>query len=410
MFHRSVNARHRVAPLAGCAGRTIFHLDDERGFRGGERQLLYLAAASRDQGHENVVCCRAGSALEQEARRLGFEVLVLPFAFEFDVVSAYRLAAATKRRHRPLVHAHTGHTVSIAVVCRLFGGPPVVAQRRGASPLPGGFRRWLKYDRVASVVAVSRAIEKILLRDGLPERRIVVVPDCIPVSPEEWRTAGQANPRFAPAGADRREAARRALATAHGADPAASWVGNLAALVPLKEHATLIAAAAEVIRRRPDTVFLIAGEGPERERLQADIHRRALAGRVILLGFVDAAELFAAIDVFALSSSREGMGSVLLEAASCGVPVAATAVGGIPDVVRDGRTGLLVPPRDPVALGHAIIRLLDEPALAARLAAEARGALAQFSLAETVRRMEAVYAAVAAPQAASTLSRGENSA
>ena len=376
---------------------TIFHLDDERGFRGGERQLLYLASALRAAGHENIVCCRGGSALESEARRQGFAVLVLPFAFEFDLGSARLLARAAKRRNRPVIHAHTGHTVGIAAASRLFGGPLAIAHRRGASPLRGGFSRWLKYDRVARVVAVSHAIEEILKRGGLAARHIAVVPDCVPVSLEEWHAAGFLSPRFAPASPERRAMARRAMADAFGIDREASWVGNLAALVPLKDHATLIAAAASVVRRKPDTVFLIAGEGPEQERLQADIENRGLTGRIVLLGHYDAAELFAAIDVFVLSSSREGMGSVLLEAASCGVAVAATAVGGIPEVVQDGHTGLLVPPRDHEALAGAITRLLDQPDLARQLGATARAALPRFGLTTTARLMEAIYDTAAPP-------------
>jgi len=379
---------------------TIFHLDDERGFRGGERQLLYLASALRTAGHENVICCRAGSALEREARTQGFEVMVLSFAFEFDLTSARRLARAAGQRPRAVVHAHTGHTVGIAVLCQMLGGPRAIAHRRGASRLRGGFSRWFKYDRVTRVVAVSRAIEEILRCGGLPEQHVTVVPDCVPVSCEEWRVAGYDNPRFAPATAERRAAARRALAEAHGLDLNAEWVGNLAALVPLKDHATLIAAAETVVRRRPDTVFLIGGEGPERERLQADIERRGLTGRVVLLGHYDAAELFAAIDVFVLSSNREGMGSVLLEAALCGIPVAATAVGGIPEVVQNEHTGLLVTPRDHECLAAAITRLLEEPELAKRLAATAHQNVHHFGLAATVHRMEAIYGAAVAPAAA----------
>ena len=383
--------------LASNERLTIFHLDDERGFRGGERQLLYLASALRTAGHANVVCCRRGSALEREARARGFEVLVLPFAFEFDPVSARRLVRAARQRYRSVVHAHTGHTVGIAALCHFLGGPPAIAHRRGASRLRSGFSRWFKYDRVTRVVAVSRAVEEILRCGGLPERHVTVVPDCVPVSREEWRAAGYDNPRFAPASPARRASARRALADAYGIDPDASWVGNLAALVPLKDHATLIAAAEVVLRRRPDTVFLIGGEGPERERLRTDIERRGLSERVILLGHYDAAEMFAAIDVFVLSSNREGMGSVLLEAALCGVPVAATAVGGIPEVVQDGHTGLLVEPRDHEQLSVAITRLLDEPALANRLAATALQNVPHFGLAATVRRMEAIYGASVAP-------------
>ncbi len=373
---------------------TIFHLDDERGFRGGERQLIYLACALRAGGHENVICCRPGSELEREARRLGFEVLVLPFVFEFDPVSAGRLASASRRRTRAVVHAHTGHTVGVVALCRLLGGPPAIAHRRGNFPLRAGPSRWFKYNRVARVVTVSRAIAGILKRDGLPAQRIEVVPDCLPVSAEEWRWVGFDRPRFAPASPEQRTAARRALAGAFGIDPELSWVGNLAALVPLKDHATLIAAADAVVRRRPRTVFLIAGEGPERARLQADIERRALTRQVVLLGHQDAAALLDALDLFVLSSWSEGMGSVLLEAAASAVPAVATAAGGIPEVIEDGRTGLLVAPRDHESLAQAIVSLLDNPVLARQLATAALEAVPRFGLTATVLRMEAIYRAV----------------
>src|SRR5512140_1604437 len=145
---------------------TIFHLDDERGFGGGERQLLYAASALRAEGHENLVCCRAGSRLEHEARQLGLETMALPFVFEFDLVSALRIARAAKTHQRPVLHAHTGHAVGIAVLCRLLGGPPVIAHRRGAFPMRGGLSRWFKYDRVACVVPVSHAIEALVKQSG----------------------------------------------------------------------------------------------------------------------------------------------------------------------------------------------------------------------------------------------------
>lgn len=370
---------------------TVFHLDDEGGLRGGERQLLYLAVALRATGHENVICCRGGSLLAHEASAQGFEVLPLPFRHEFDVASAWRLARAAQRRADAIVHAHTGHTVSIAALSALFGGPPAVAHRRGAAPLRSALSRWLKYGRMQRVVAISRATASLLERGGLPSHRVVVIPDCIPVSADEWRIAGFAAPRFTPRTADEKRAAREAIGASYGLDANAVWIGNLAALVPLKDHATLIAASHELISRRPNTVVVIGGDGPERERLAAEIARRGLTGRVALIGQCDAARLLAASDIFALTSRVEGMGSALLEAAACGLPAVATAVGGVPEVLTDGETGLLVPLGDAIALTNALARLIDEPALAARLGRGALAGVQRFGLTVSAQRMEAVY-------------------
>src|SRR2546427_3512563 len=149
-----------MAPTRAGDALTIFHVDGERGFRGGERQLLYLAAALRAKGHANIVGCRPGQELEREARRQGFETLALPFHFEFDLISAWKLGRAARGRSRAIVHAHTAHAAGIALVCRWLGGPPAVAHRRVDFPLSPSSR--FKYERMARLVVVSEAIARVL--------------------------------------------------------------------------------------------------------------------------------------------------------------------------------------------------------------------------------------------------------
>lgn len=371
---------------------TIFHVDGERGFRGGERQLLYLAATLRARGHSNVICGRHRGELDREARRQGFETLTLPFRCEFDPVSAWRLARAAAGRARPILHAHTAHAAGIALMARWFGGPPTVAHRRVDFPLRAGSR--FKYGRMGRLVAVSNAIASVLEQDGIPAARISVIHDTLPASPEEWRWAGVEEPAIAPVDAGRRQRARQALAQAFGLDLAAPWIGNLAALVPHKDHRTLISAVPIVHRRHPGAVFLIAGRGPEEPSLRALIGHLGVRDRVMLLGHQDPGRLLAALDLFVLSSWGEGMGSVLLEAAACGVPVVATAAGGIPDVVQDRLTGLLAPPQDPPALARCLTELLDDPGLARRLSTAAFEALPRFGLARAAERLERLYQAL----------------
>lgn len=369
---------------------TVFHVDGERGLRGGERQLLYLAAALRARGHDNVVCCRHGDALDGEARGQGFETLGLPFHFEFDPRSAWLLARAARRPH-PIIHAHTAHALGIAAISQLFGGPAIVAHRRVDFPLRGSLSR-LKYRRAGRLVAVSQAIARVLETGGIPGSLVTVIHDAMPVSAEEWSWVGIDPPPFAVADPERRHQARRALAESFGLDLAKAWVGNLAALEPRKDHDTLIRAAGRVLDQRPDTLFLIAGRGPEQERLEAAIKHRGLEGKVVLLGHQDdPALVLAALDVFVLSSQGEGMGSVLLEAAATGVAIAATNVGGIPEVIEHEFTGLLAPAHDESALAACILRLLDDPGLARRLAAAGLAALSRFGLGAAAERFEKIY-------------------
>jgi glycosyltransferase involved in cell wall biosynthesis len=372
---------------------TLFHIDAERGFRGGERQLLYLAAALRARGRRNVVYCRAGGELEAEARRQGFETRTLPFLNEWDPFSAWRLASDALREGA-VVHSHTGHAAGIAALAALRG-VPFVAHRRVDFPV-GGLARALKYGRAGRTVAVSGAIAEILRSSGLPAGSISVVPDGLPVTAEESGWSQTPASEFAPPSPAEKKELRRALAAELGLDPAADWVGNLAALVPHKDHDTLLAAAVIVLLKRPCARFLIAGRGPEEARLAESVDRMGLSGKVLLLGHrSDPLRVMKALDVYVQSSWGEGMGSVLIEAAACGVPVAATRAGGIPEVVEHEATGLLVAPRSPEALADAILELLQDPEKARGLAEEGRRRLPRFGLTRMADDMEKIYDSLA---------------
>ena len=322
--------------------------------------------------------------------------MALPFLGEWDPVTALKIARLARGAKRAVLHAHTAHAAAAARAASLLSGAPYIVHRRGDFALGGTLSRRLKYEPAGRVVAVSGAIRTVLLESGLAPGKIEVVPDAIPVGVEECRWAGIPEERFTPPSAELKARLRKDLAAEFGLDREADWVGNLAALVPLKDHDTLIAAALIVILKRPKTVFLIAGEGPEGPRLLARIKRLNLLGKVLLVGQrPDPIPLLKALDVFAFSSWSEGMGSVLLEAAACGVPIAATTAGGIPEIVTDGRGGLLCPPRNPEALANDILSLLGDRAFAAGLAQHARAELPNFGLERLARQMEAIYENVA---------------
>jgi glycosyltransferase involved in cell wall biosynthesis len=147
-------------------------------------------------------------------------------------------------------------------------------------------------------------------------------------------------------------------------------VGNVAALVPHKGQRHLIDAAAIVVKQVPDARFVIAGEGELRPQLERQIKERRLEKHVFLAGFrPDILSVHKAFDLFVMSSVTEGLGTSLLDAMACGKPIVATTAGGMPEVVADGETGLLVPPRDDEALAAAIVRLLSNPQLRAAMGA-----------------------------------------
>lgn len=371
---------------------TILHVDGERGLRGGERQLLALAGALQARGHRNIVCARTDGELAAEARRRGLETLTFPLRGELDFLSAIKLAALT-RKEGAILHAHTAHACGTAALASL-AGVPVVMHRRVDFPV-GPLSARFKYGLAGKVVAVSRAISDILAKAGVSPAKLAVVTDAIPVDAQEAVWTGPGSEALAPVTAQRRRALRAGLEREFKIPATAPLIGNLAALVPHKDHDTLLAAAVIVCLKRPDARFIIAGKGPEEGSLRASLKRMGLEGKVVLAGHRDdAASLLQALDVYCQSSWGEGMGSVLIEAQACGAPIAATTAGGIPEVVEDGVTGLLVKPRDPEALAEALLRLLAEPATRIRLAAAARERLPRFGLKAAAESMEKVYAAL----------------
>jgi len=366
-----------AVPAVTAVPLTVVHVDPERGWRGGQRQTLWLAAELARRGHRSIVAARPGEPLHERARAAGLEVVgAAPFG-ELDLLAALRLRRVIRRERADIVHAHSGHSVALAALATLGTRARVVVTRRVDFRLrnnPG--TRW-KYGRAACVVAISRAVADVLRASGL-RRPAAVIPDGIdlgrrvtPAAPETLESLGV--PRGAP------------------------LVVMVAALVGHKDPLNFVAAVDAARRRVPALHALLVGDGYLRPQVESAVAERGLAGVLHVAGYrTDADELLAAASVATLSSREEGMGSVLLDALAFGVPVAATRAGGIPDVIVDGASGLLVPPRDGDALGGAIARILLDPALAARLAAAGRARVRRFSLERMARRYEVIYRRVLA--------------
>lgn len=352
----------------------VFHLDDGRELRGGQRQLLYLAKELQDLGHDNTVVCRHGSPLHAAAQRKSLKVLTLPYYFEWDPVSALLLRRTLKalpaQDSPPVLHSHTSHTAAISWLASAGMNCVRVAHRR-VDFIPGSFAARFKYSRAHSVIAISGPVKDILLKAGVPDEKIAVVNSTIDLDDTPWGP-GELEAY--------RSAARAELAAELSIPKDAFWAGSLIALVPHKDPENMVRAAAKALAEVPDMYFVVAGQGPLQERTAHLARMLKIQDRFILIGYRDDPyKILAALDLFVLSSAEEGMGSVMVEAMNASLPIAATTAGGITDVVENGANGLTVPPRDPDALAAAIVRLAKEPGLRADLSAEAHRRREDFS-------------------------------
>ena len=327
---------------------TSIHVDTARTWRGGQNQVLQLVTGLSALGHPTWLVAHARGELKRRAQE-GLRFVGFSPRSEFDVQAAWQLGRVLRDVKPDVVHAHDPMGVALTAMALQMqnNGPPrplIVAARRVDFHLKRhAFSKW-KYRHVDVFIAASDVIAGILERDGITSDRIVTVHDGINVGLLDKQEPVDAHAEFW---------------LPHGSPV----IGNVAALAAHKGQKHLIAAAKLVVRELPDARFLIVGEGELREQLERQIKHLALERHVMLTGFrPDAVGLMKSFDLFAMSSVTEGLGSAVLEAMACERAVVSTRAGGLPEVVLDGETGILVPPADEPALAAAIVDLLKDPA------------------------------------------------
>jgi glycosyltransferase involved in cell wall biosynthesis len=316
----------------------VLQVDSGRQWRGGQRQVWLLARELAKLGGviEQVLVTKQGSELARRAAADGLAVQPTAWDIGLDPRAWWHLRRTIASFQPDIIHVHDSHALTLAAT--VTQGRTLVATRRVDFHV-GRFGAWRRPDRV---IAVSGAVKHVLICDGLAADAITVVPDGI--DPAEVREA--ANPPYDP---------RPALRIARQAPLAV----NAAALVGHKDQRTLVRAAQYARALEPDLHWIIAGEGPLRGALAAEIARLELADRVHLVGFVERVDaLIAGAAVFVMSSKEEGLGSVILNALALERPVVATAAGGIPEVLP---AEVLVPVGAADALARKVVDVLRHP-------------------------------------------------
>jgi glycosyltransferase involved in cell wall biosynthesis len=332
------------------------HIDTGRTWRGGQNQALLTVLGLRSRGHRTVLLAHPHGELRRRASE-GPDLIPLVPRSELDLAAAWRLGRILRELRPSIVHAHDPHGVAMAATALGFVGaqqgsaPLLVASRRVDFALRlNAFSRW-KYRQVARFICASECIRQLLLAQDIDDDRVVTVHEGI-----DLEHVAAAPP----------VSTRETFWLPHNAPV----VGAVGALVDHKGHRTLVRAAAQVVREIPDVRFVILGDGERRDELMRDVRERGLERHVFLPGFrPDVLSLLKTFELFVMPSITEGLGTSLLDAMACERPIVASRVGGIPEVVVDGETGILVPPRDADSLAEAIVRLLEDRALAAKLAA-----------------------------------------
>jgi glycosyltransferase involved in cell wall biosynthesis len=348
---------------------------------GAERALVQLVTRLDRSRWEPAVFCLAGpGALAGEMRAAGIKVVCLGARHWTSIGVLWRLSREL-RDFRPailqtlLFHANLAGRIagSLTRIGKIVSGIRVAEKR---SRVPLWFDRWTNW-LVNTNVCVSQAVADFSIAEArLSPKKIVVIPNGVDVA------------RFANA--------RLAELSAFGIPQGSQVLLTVGRLDRQKGLHDLIDAAALVAPTHHQVHFLLVGEGPERTGIEQLIRDKGLVDRVHFAGWrADIPELLAAGYTLVLSSHWEGLPNVVLEAMAAGLPVVATCVEGAAELVIEGRTGFLVPPRSPQQLALALEKLLADPALAKAMGKAGRErAASEFSWETTVARYDAIYRAL----------------
>jgi glycosyltransferase involved in cell wall biosynthesis len=358
----------------------VLHVINGAAIGGAERLLLSLLARHDRASVDTTVCNTffGDGPFVEALRNGGHRTVSLPGRASFRAASmiALRLAAHLRRERYDVVHMHLVHSSIVGELAARLGGARVAIVTRHYTEEGYAGKGWLlrKLDALAAraatrVVAVSGSVRNHLIANGVPADRITVIYNGIDLA-----------------------AIDRAIPPHCVHDGGGVHLGAVGSLTARKGHATLLRAFAK-LPAHLDARLTIVGEGPEREHLQSLIATLGLGGRVELAGYrSDVCSLLREIDVYVQASLQESFGIAVLEALAARRAVVASNTGGIPEIITDEESGLLVPPDDAEALTAALTRLASDAALRRRLADGGRARVeAAFTIEETARRYEALY-------------------
>ena len=366
----------------------ILHVDPERQWGGGEAQVLGLTRYLHRVGHISHVATPRHGVLAQRLQHDNLTVQPLSVRNHLDGLAGWRLRRLVRRERYDLVHFHTARAHALSPWLHALPVRRLVT-RRMDYPIKAGWLSRFLYDRqVDMVIAISAGVAAALGTAPVSDRPIRIIPSGIDTK------------QFLPTASQ-----RMAIRRQYGLGEDTTVILMAGALTKRKSPHTLIEAAAQLhsgcrqsqYAQQTDQAlslhYLICGAGPLRQELEAQVRALGLASVFHFAGFCrDLPAYLAAADIFVHTPVWEGLGVAVIEALAAGLPVVASRVGGIPELVADRETGLLIPAQDPSALCNALLQCVRHPDWAKTLGTHGQAKVqTHFDIETTARANEALY-------------------
>jgi glycosyltransferase involved in cell wall biosynthesis len=356
----------------------ILHLTTATTWRGGEQQMAYLASCLALFGHEQLVLCPAGSAVEARMKELSIPCHTYTKRGNIDFAFARKLSRLASEEQVSLIHLHESRAHTLGFLSALLFGNkvPMVVHRRVAFPVSNNIFSKLKYNHssVSRIICISDKVKEITAPSIRNKNKLVTIYSGVDLARFKDKL---------PTGILHRE---------YDIEAKVKIIGNIAALTSEKDFYTFIDTAEILLSKRNDLVFMIIGDGPLSQDLQAYINERSLQGKVILTGrHNDVPDILPELSVLLVTSLAEGLNTTILDAFACKVPVVATETGGIPEIVHHRETGLLAAIKNSGMLAEMTSLLLEDVVLRKRLVENAFQNLSRFSVEEMALQTARLY-------------------
>ena len=358
----------------------ILHISTPKSWRGGEQQLAYLYEELKEKGLTQYILCRKNSALAQNGKSKGWNIIECRKTIAVDPFFARKVKLVCNQKKIDIIHAHDSHAHSFAVIsASLFSNKtPIVVSRRVDFPISKTSIKKYNHANIKRILCVSDAIKKITEPDIENKSVLKTIHSGIDLS--KFSLSGKRSKK---------------LRNEFNISDNIPLIGNVAAIAPHKDYYTFINTAEELLKRNIKAKFFIIGTGPMEEEIKFFCTQKKINDHIIFTGFrTDIHEILPELDIFLITSETEGLGTSIIDAFACKVPVVATRAGGIPEIVKHEKSGLLAEVKDTKELANHVERILNGSIDKAKIIAEQQEILKKFSKSVTAEKTLQEYLSI----------------
>ena len=355
----------------------ILHLDSEKSWRGGQQQAFYLHKELVKEGINSLFVSNKDAEILIRCKNDNLPFYEKSMFGELDIISAYKLSKLCRRNNITILHAHSAHSLSIGLFIKLFYPSLIlIGVRRVDFSIGKNIFSRVKYNskKINRIICISDFIRTVLIKDGISEDKLITIRSGVDINKFD---------KVFPS-----EKFRENL----GVKPNEILIGTVAAFAGHKDYPNLLTAFA-IVRKKLDNIKLcLVGDGPLKKEIEKIADQLGISKDVIFTNFVEnVGEYLKAFNIFVLASRKEGLGTSLIDALSVGLPIIATNAGGIPELIKDDKNGILVEAKNNIKLAEAIINLINNPQKQKELSIAAKSSAQKFSIEETVRQNISEY-------------------